>query len=501
MKKLLGTTLAVALLVPGPASAEILKNLKVSGALDVQATSARNITDFSTRQAGTGAVPANNDRIGATLTRVLVDASWDLLDDVHATVTLRKNDRPWGQAAGGLGQGAGGAQTVTAAGGVLGNTYVQRSAVTIDKLFGNADVTVGKQYYGDPGDLVIYAGPIEGSYGLSVTAIDALRVDWTNDWMAFSGLAGTTAGGALASGTGNTHVRGMDVLWKNLPVKVHTFVWNQLTQATGALGAGPAYGAANPNGKNDNLYIYGLKLRGEAMGGWMGLDVAANAGENRSSAAQTVAVACNTAGCNALSANYSGKAFLFDAGYNAELGSLGALTPWLNFGYGTGRSSNVEARNEGFTSIASDYRPGIINRRFDGNVQRIGSATAGTPVNGGAFQTNGLNNRVVYGLGVNMTPAAWEKLTVGGQFWSYNLQRVTHTNTLTAAGAQNGAKHLGTEFGLTADWKHSENVKMGAGWAMYMPGGAIKQYHANTATAGTGNSPASMVFGDLSVKF
>ena len=50
MKKLLGAVLSLALLIPsGPASAELFKNLKLDGWLDVRMDSSYNIKDFSTR--------------------------------------------------------------------------------------------------------------------------------------------------------------------------------------------------------------------------------------------------------------------------------------------------------------------------------------------------------------------------------------------------------------------------------------------------------------------
>lgn len=511
MKKILGTTLAAALLIPGPANAEILKNLKVNGQLDIQGTSARNASDFATRGdidstvagGNTADNTAKNDRIGTVGSRLLVDLTWDLLDDVHSVVTLRKNDRAWGSSAV-AGQGAAGGQHISGAagvgGGVLGNTFVDRAAITIDKLFGHVDTTLGRQYYGDAGDLIIYAGP-KDTYGLWNTSLDAARFEMANDWMAFSGLAGKTAGGTFAAGTADTNVRGFDILWKSMPLKAHTYVWNQVTQAAGALGTGPAYGAANPSGKNDNLWVYGLKLRGEAMGGWLNADIAANSGENRTQTVATLAASCGTNGCNALSSNYMGKALLLDAGYNAEISGVGALTPWVNFGWGTGRSSNVEARNEGFTAIASDYRPGIMNRRFAG-AAGIGAVNLGAGT-GTGIGTNGLNNRVVYGTGLNVTPAAWEKLTLGAQLWHFNLQRNTATNARPAGGTENGAKHLGVEYGITADWKHSENVKVGLGGSVYQPGGFVKQTIRNGNGVGTyvGNNPATLAFADFQVKF
>jgi len=92
MKKLLGSTLALAMFVPTGANAELLKNLKLSGQLDVTAISAQNVTDFVTRpaQGNTAVATGNNDHIGHTYTRTMLSADWDLLDDVHGRVTLVK---------------------------------------------------------------------------------------------------------------------------------------------------------------------------------------------------------------------------------------------------------------------------------------------------------------------------------------------------------------------------------------------------------------------------
>src|SRR5947209_538768 len=92
MKKLLGAALSLALLFPsGPASAELLKNLKIDGSLDVRATSGDNLTDLSS---------TSSDHIGNVQTRTMLNAHWDLLDDVHSNVTLRKNDRTWASSGG-----------------------------------------------------------------------------------------------------------------------------------------------------------------------------------------------------------------------------------------------------------------------------------------------------------------------------------------------------------------------------------------------------------------
>ncbi|MCX5789920.1 MAG: hypothetical protein NTX64_15670, partial [Elusimicrobia bacterium] len=176
MKKLLGLAITLALVIPsGLANAELFKNLKATGNIDVQGVSVQNVTDFSTKGQ---ALPASNanDRISTVMTRVVAGLGWDLLDDVHAKITLRKNDRAWGTQ-GNAGQMNIGTNdqsfTQNATGGVLDTVFVNEANVKIDKLFGALDTTVGRQFWGNSGDLIAAWGP-KNNYGLYVTAIDAV---------------------------------------------------------------------------------------------------------------------------------------------------------------------------------------------------------------------------------------------------------------------------------------------------------------------------------------
>ncbi|PIP82064.1 MAG: hypothetical protein COR54_16855, partial [Elusimicrobia bacterium CG22_combo_CG10-13_8_21_14_all_63_91] len=485
MKKLMGAVLASALMFPvGSANAaELLKNLKVSGNLDWQFNSARNVQDFSS---------AADDAISNAGMRTMLHGDWDVLDDVHANVTLRKNDTQWGSVAS-AGQGAGTSQSVTAAGGVLGNTYIDRANVTIDKLFGHLDTTVGRQWYGQPGDLIWYVGPRD-EQTQDVQSIDAVRVKTENDWMMFDGVAGIMTGSTLGSGAGaaadaHTDIKGFNLWWKGLPVKVNTFVWNRVAHLAAAGNPGAVASA------NDNLYVYGVKLRGEAAGGWFNLDLAKNAGECRNATAASTRCGVS-AGAEILSSNYTGHAALLELGFNGDVANVGGIAPWASFGWGSGQSDSQSGTQDMFYGIGSDWRPGVINRRFTlagtaAGPDALGSiapAAANTAVG-----TNGLSNRVVWGLGTNFTPAALDQLTAGVQLWDYRLQRNDTKNGQTPAAAA-GNKHLGTELALTANWRHSENVSLSAGWARYFTGGFIKEQVA-------ADSPATFVYSDISVKF
>ncbi|MBI3550386.1 MAG: hypothetical protein HY078_15200 [Elusimicrobia bacterium] len=503
MKKLLRTALSAALIFSNwPANAaDLFKNLKVNGGLDLQSYTSRNVTDFTTHG-------AFNDRRGGTNTRVWLGMGWDLLDDVHARATVRKTDRSWGDP-GGSGQngttGQANSQPLFSGGGngVANRVYVDEANFKIDKVFGRFDSTFGRQYYGDPGDLIIYYGPTS-TIGFYSSSIDALRVDTANDWVMFSGIAGKTSGQPVtAAGTNaDVDVRGFNVGVKNLPVKTNVFVWNQVSHGIGNLGTPPNPAAAS--GVNDNLWVYGLKLKGEAMGGWLSATVASNAGSNR-----TGLTAAAAAAPTANSSNYIGKALLVDAGYKADINGVGGFTPWLNFGWGTGRSSTIEGRNEGFTSINSDYRPGVIYGRFSGAGPLGATSSVAMLAPGGVVANSpGLNNKVIWGVGLKANPAALNKLTAGLSYWDFRFQRAT-SGTFVGGPPALGNKHIGSELDLQFDWKHSDNVMFDVGMAHFMPGGFVNESlqtgnavaTGSTAGSGRGVNPACMAFADVNIKF
>lgn len=473
MKKLLGSTLALAMFVPAGASAELLKNLKVSGSLDVEAVSARNVADFVTRAAGTAtsaamAAGANNDRLGHAYTRTLVSADWDLLDDVHARITLAKGDhggtpRPYGS-------GADNVNTVQT------NTLVQEANVKIDKLAGMFDTTVGRQFYGEAGDLIVYYGPRD-NYGMVVSAIDAFKFDWKGEHMMATGIAGRTsdAGGLAAAGnaTAATDLRGIVVSCnQHENVKPTVYVYNQVKHATASLGSGSTPGFTT--GKNDNLWVAGLKAKLTMAGAWVHAELAKNFGESRTTFASD--------------ANYKGYAVLLKGGYKADVSNIGMIHPWLEWGMGTGDSNFDYKGDNTFRSIATDYRPGGIYGHFDnGAAQVLGNGIAA--FNGSSA---GLSNRVITSVGVKVTPASMNKMTTGVQFSRYAFHRVA-----PAANGMKTSRNIGSEIDVTMNWKHSENVSVDVAVGSFLPGA----YIADVKGANAALNPAQMASANFHVKF
>jgi len=479
MKKLLGMTLALAMFVPAGANAELLKNFKVSGNLDIQTTSARNVRDFVTRADTFPANPAtqatgeNNDRLGHANTRVIVKMDWDLLDDVHSRVTLVKgawnNDSNAGARS--YGQASQSVQTL------IDKTFIEEANVKIDKVMDLLDLTAGRQFYGEEGDLIVYYGPRD-NYGLRVDALDAFRADWNGEHMSVTGIAGKTLDSNVTTVENTTAVVAADLRGVVVSCKMHEmikpslYIYNAVQHAVGSLGS--------VLGKNTNLWVAGVKAKFTAGGLTASAELAKNFGEDRTTAQNS---------------NFKGYAVLGKAAFKLDLQDLGAITPWGEFGWGTGDSNGVYAGNRTFQAINTDYRPGGIYGRFDnGSAVPLGGAV-------GTFgaSSNGLANRLITGLGVKVTPAAVAKLTVGAAYWKYAFDRLADNGTTPAQSAlpSRNSRNIGSEFDVTAEWKHSENVSFKGMAGSFLPGTYVKDVKA----AGAGLNPVVMLSGDVSIKF
>jgi len=525
-KKLLGSTLALGMLFPAQSFAadSLVKGLKFGGQIDIQATDAKNVSDFSTHGANPGTPAAGNsgnDRISDVQTRILLHADWDVLDDVHAKVTLRKNDRTWGTGAGTL-QGtptaaapnAGNSQTIGAPGGnnILGTIAVDQAYVKIDKLGGAVDLTAGRQFYGTSGDMVIYFGPSDkAEYGLPSTSIDAARLDWAGSWGGLTAMGGRVIGQPIATLGGATGgVNSIDVFGLNAAIKGTdmvsgaAYVYNRHGNSTGL----PALNgtAANPQTQfaaaGDSLWIVGAKAKAQAGMAWVAGEVAKNFGTNRFT--NGAAGAAGTAASRA----YTGWAAKADIGAKLDT-PIGGVAPWGHLGYGTGDSNSQSGSNHGFAAIAGDYRPGGIYGRFSGNglfsngVANLGNGVAAAnpaaTLTGNPYAGNGtLTNRVIWGVGVKTTPSMMNKLTAGVSYWDYRTQTQGLPVTATVPTQLSGNKHIGSEFDVDLAWQHSENVAIGVGFGDFQPGGMIR---ALNQANGLGSNPALMGYADLRVKF
>lgn len=480
-------------LAAAPAQAEVLKNFRFGGQIDVMATSANNATDFQTYPDNPApVVTAGRDRIGDTQTRVLLFIDWDLLDDVHSRLTLRKNNRVHGENSEHLNT-------------VQNNVFVDEAHFKVDKLAGAIDLTAGRQFYGESNDIVIYYGPSDKAwFTMPVSAIDAFRADWNGEHLTFTGLAGRTNDpNVFTAADASTDVRGLILTLKgNDHIRASVYGWNRVVhRVAAAVGTPPGNaGAADNGGKNDNLYVVGLKMRLAGGGFWLKSEFAQNFGTLRAAAADPA---------DAPAANYIGWAAFGNTGFKVESDDVGTFSIWGEGAIGSGRSSRRERSNDGFVPINGDYRPGAIYGRFAANAiaPAFAGLFSGTPNIGGQTAvppaSASLNNRVIFGGGIKMSPAAANRFQAGVSWWDFRLHRFA--NAPDTADPFRGNRHLGSELDVDLTWTHSENVTLGAGWATFQPGGLIYEAVRNAVAAGgvggRGVNPATLTYFDVRVKF
>ena len=180
---------------------------------------------------------------------------------------------------------------------------------------------------------------------------------------------------------------------------------------------------------------------------------------------------------------------------SAAIGAVSAVLSAL--GIGTGGADQKNSHNNNFQSIATDYRPGAIYGRFD---KTAALSLGGDSYTNGNEASNGLTNRVIWGVGVKATPAALNKLTAGLAYWDYRFQQM-----MPGDPAAGGNRHIGGEYDLTAEWKHSENVSLTGALGTFQPGGYINNENRQATNyvglPGRACSPAFLANFNVAVKF
>ncbi|HBE88593.1 MAG TPA: hypothetical protein DDW67_05570 [Elusimicrobia bacterium] len=427
MKKLIAI-LALLALTGNIASAELLKNFKYDGIIDVNAYSSKNNSD------------ANDDADDTTSqvdTRLQVNMAFDLNDDVDAVVSAVKNDRQYGE----------GSQNGTGATGVLDLVKFEQAYLNLKGVFG-LDHKLGRQYYGEEGDLVVYLGPTNWPYqpALPVSALDAWTGWYTNDKWNIHAVAGKIT----ESAAGNPD------LDQDLTGIVAKYMLNDNMSLGAYYYTDKTYSAVS----DTVLKVAGAKVMGKLAGFNYYGEYAKNMGQNG-----------NTA-------KYEGSALLAKADYGMDI--AGKLTFMGEFAMGSGDDNSTDTKTEQFVDINSDYRPGIFWGGFNGMNGLTDTGLAAVNVTG----------LTTWNIGAKWMPDFQEKLSLSAK---YIFLAPTEDKL---DGASIGYDEMGTELDLCATWQHSENVKIKAYYAYFMP---EKNYVV--ANGLTTDDPAHVVGALFNVKF
>lgn len=445
MKKVIGI-LALVALVGNIANAELLKNFKYDGQIEVNAYQVKD-ADYDAD---------TTDKENDTNTRVQVNMGFELNDDVDAVVSAVKCDRQYGNAS-------------QSAEDVTDLFKFEQAYINLKGVLG-LDHKLGRQYYGNEGDLIVYYGPQSWPYnyggfsanGLSVTGLDG----WSSSHKMMSDKL--TLGAILAKDTNETATSGAPAngvapdtdedifgltagydLMENLKLGGYFYQYN--TQSGDV--AGP----------NDRLQVFGAKADGKFMGFTYHGEVAKNMGKNNR----------NINGLGGMTTNdYTGMGFLANAKYDLDL--VGKWTFMGEYARGTGDDDTAATDDESaaFYGINSDYRPGII---WGGDFLGLTS--------------NGISNLTTWNVAAKWNTPMFEKLTLSGK-----LLHFSPTEEVTGV---NGYDTYGNELDLCALWQHSENVGVKAYYAMFMP----DEDYAATLTTPDSDDSTMVIGAAFNVKF
>lgn len=446
MKKLIAI-LALIALTGNIASAELLKNFKYDGKIEVNTYQVRNM-DYS---------DAAKDKENDTNTRVQLNAGFDLNDDVDAVVSAVKSNRQYGNA-------AAGASTAEHANTVLNNFFFEQAYLNLKGVLG-MDHKLGRQYYGNEGDLMIYYGPQGMPYNYGTFATNGLGVVGLDGWSSGYSWDNLHMGFLLATDendTGTAPDADKDIFGVTAKydmsddMKLGGYVYQYTSQANDV--AGP----------NDVLRAIGVKANGMFSGFKYHAELAKNMGTNNRNVYNLGGKTSN---------DYTGMGFLANASY--EMDMSGKLVLMGEFASGSGDDNTAATDDESsiFYAINSDYRPGII---WGGNF--ISGAQGGA----------GISNLTTWNVGAMWTPESQEKLTLKAKLYSF---APTEDTGLTYDA-------YGTEFDLCANWQHSENVGVKAYYAMFMPDKEYVDIRNDATNDGDGTDDILSVIGAaFNVKF
>ena len=384
MKKILAIVATVAV-VSSVASAQLLKNFKLDGSsLEINAYNHNN-ADFDKN---------NPDKTGDVDTRLILNMSFDLNDDANAIITLTKNNTQFG----------------TKDGSEQGQIKVGQAYLNLKGVIG-IDHKVGRQFYGNPGDLVIYYGPKMWPYQKNIGDVNAIDA-WVGtynykDW-AFTGIMGKEVAGSINDDMG-TNLSGIDIKKKIDRFNLNAYYY---------------YKVDNTN--TDHLGLYGFRANWECKyveGLNLGLEYDHNAGSDNSYN------------------KYKGYAYKINAGYTTDkvAGKLGLNA---EYAYLSGQDSSSDYKI--YKPIALDYRPGIISDGFGINSTYVTSIGTGAKV---------------FKAGANWTPEKLNKLNIAFDY----------INLKVAEKVPGMKDTVGNEYDIVATWNHSDKVSLKGYYAMFKP--------------------------------
>lgn len=453
-----------------------LGDVSFDGSMEVSGNSANNETDFS----------ASNDHRGNTVTRVRLGMNADVTEGVTGRLELARTPASAGALA-----TYGGAGKPSSVAGEEGAWVFHNAFVYFDNLLGHK-VRLGRQYVGDPGDLVWHIGP-KSDDSLTITSIDGLLVQnrmWDKLAIDFftgksfddDGVANTDAGDAAG-----------DINFNNLGVGI---------ALAPEINIGLAYQTATDSnatvrGDDNKLQIARVGVKGGVRDNWLTYraEYLQNMGEFKGAGLTGAGAATNL--------DYEGNAIDLGVGLNIPETGIGGWSFWGNWISASGDDNIRDDKDESFHDFTS-FGVNTSDRYFGEIFGKSNTLGGGIPLGQGvdtadatatapSLPTQGQGLQVI-NIGTQFKPTWWD-----GKTWArldYYMFARGEDNVRNAAGTNvNVGDDFGSEWNITLGYNHSDNVRLEGGYAMLM---------VDDALTGIGNVPdedVTKLFGRATVRW
>ncbi|MCG3205945.1 MAG: hypothetical protein KCHDKBKB_02669 [Elusimicrobia bacterium] len=441
-----------------------LGDIKFDGSLEVSGNAANNEVDFGNDpdNPGISGTGTSNDHRGRTATRVRLGMDAVVTEGVTSRLELIRDARQYGD--------SNGPTSIATEEGLwrFHNAYVD-----IQDLWGH-NFRLGRQYVGNPGDLVWNISPTDDD-SLTNNSIDGLLIQCRKfDFIHADLFTGkSTEDDAIANtdqddATGDVNLTSLD------------FVLPKLVPGA-KLNLGYLLGDdANSNLENDNNHLRTARV---GINGGVSENMFTYRAELFSNMGEFAGMGLDSAGA-ATKLKYEGTAIDFGVGFNSKETSAGTFGVALNYLMASGDDNAIDDKDESFHDFSvmgintSDRLLGEIfgkSNTMGGGTplgQGINTAQASgavaTAAPGTTTQGQGLN---VLNLGVQYKPTFCKKSTFRLDYFTFSRSEdevKTAANTNTKVG-----EDFGSEFDLAYVYDHTSNVNVELGYAMFSPDDAL----------------------------
>jgi hypothetical protein len=464
MRKLMALAIVFLTAVPSSFALFGLGDISYDGSLEVSGNAANNEVDFgndpdSTTSATDGTGTANDHR-GRTATRVRLGMTAQVTEGVNGRIEAIRTGRQYGT----------GATTIAGEEGMWAfhNAYVE-----LEDLWG-FKARLGRQYVGNPGDLVWNISPTDDD-NLTANSIDGLllqcrRYDFLHTDI-FTGKAteDDTLTGAVSDTDQNDGAAAGDVNLSAIDFVLPTIV------PGGKINVGYLLGDDDNSqlSTDDNsLRIARVGINGGVKENWLTYRAEYLQNMGQFNGAGKLA----GAGPAREDLDYEGSAIDLGVGLNLPETSIGTFGLWLNWLAASGDDDTSDSSDDSFHDFSplgintSDRLLGEIFGKSNvlGRGTPLGQGLNSADASGGAFNagTQGQGLEVI-NVGAQFKPTFLTRTMLRLDYYMFSRAEdsvTTAPNTTAQVGDD-----LGSEIDLTVGYDHSSSVNVELGYAMLMP--------------------------------